>query len=514
MACLTTIRGNDGMRQWILDDWTSLVALAVLAAEPESIAEWLDAMRRYQPDHELEEQGMTVTAVDEAVADDTWCLIDLRSRTAVASSDFDFPDPRGAYEPDQNEQADGFPIVWLDTPTDWLFTPVEPGWQQRVDERLLERQPLFDHRAIIQGGPLFEFLAERLWQLEAGELKADEEKLAKSIRKIHADWLMTPREDLGGRTPRQVLLADRERIQSDLEHRSYQWTRQGKPTHGVAKESAAYRYGGYGTVEVVMYFDLIRAVLHGGWDYLLAHPAADRVELSHEMRQVAERWLNTAYEDESTTPAQMIDGERRRIPATSEGSVFDCDCPICRAEAEGLFGSAPAFMWFDGHHLEMEGEFAFSMMTNEKDWRIDYELTDGHDDDPVPEPASAPSQATTTQSDHTDEFGSSVWQSSYVDWSQVTGPGSSTKHSLFALAFPVAELVSGLKQRPEGRQHMDRLNYAYDLLRQAADRDQAGSAARQLCDTLEKLCHAYPELTPRCADLQSHVDEVIRHFQA
>ena len=48
-------------------------------------------------------------------------------------------------------------------------------------------------------------------------------------RNIHADWLMAVREDLGNCTPRQVLLANRKHIDQDIEHRSQQWSRQGRP---------------------------------------------------------------------------------------------------------------------------------------------------------------------------------------------------------------------------------------------------------------------------------------------
>ena len=51
---------------------------------------------------------------------------------------------------------------------------------------------------------------------------------------------------------------------------------------------------------------------------------------------------------------------------TSDGSHLDCDCPICQAEAEGEFG--PSFLWFDGHHLELEDEFAFSLCETREEW--------------------------------------------------------------------------------------------------------------------------------------------------
>ena len=48
-----TVRMSDAIRQWELDEWTALVVLAVLSAEPVTLSELLAAIRRYQPDHDL-----------------------------------------------------------------------------------------------------------------------------------------------------------------------------------------------------------------------------------------------------------------------------------------------------------------------------------------------------------------------------------------------------------------------------------------------------------------------------
>ena len=43
----------------------------------------------------------------------------------------------------------------------------------------------------------------------------------------------------------------------------------------------------------------------------------------------------------------------------SEQHAIDCDCPICNMMADGMFGVG--FNSIDGHHLELDDEFAFSM---------------------------------------------------------------------------------------------------------------------------------------------------------
>jgi hypothetical protein len=117
------VRTPEGVWEDQVDSWTSLVVLAALSAEPESLAELAEAVRRYQPEHRLFDQPRQSAERYEAGAHGPWCLIDLLGRTVVAGAAFDLPDPRGAYQADAEDHAEGFPIVWLDTPEDWLFRP-------------------------------------------------------------------------------------------------------------------------------------------------------------------------------------------------------------------------------------------------------------------------------------------------------------------------------------------------------------------------------------------------------
>jgi hypothetical protein len=55
-----------------------------------------------------------------------------------------------------------------------------------------------------------------------------------------------------------LLLAERDRIACELEHRAHQWSRQGHAARPLPPGSAAYRLGGFGTMEVVLSFDLVR----------------------------------------------------------------------------------------------------------------------------------------------------------------------------------------------------------------------------------------------------------------
>lgn len=512
MSCLFTVRTCDALKQWEFDEWTAYVALASLSAEPETFSEFLDAMRRYQPEHRLAESARDVSDIAEANGAEMWCLVDVIGRTVVSGGEFEFPERPAAYEPLQDEPYEGFRRIWMDLPADWIFHAAEAEWQSLIRDRAVTAAltPRIDSRAVLFGDPLLEFLADGVLTHSEDLAGADRDRVMELTRSIHAQWLMTAREDLLGRTPRQLLVADYKRLGEDMQHRSYQWQHQGHAPLELSRDSAAYRLGGFGTIEVVIYFELVRALLRKAWQLARKTPDMTRAHLVQRLASERDRWLQLPYEDLGMTAAELIDSERRRVPITSNGSHLHCDCPICRAEADGLFGSGPVFVWFDGHHLELEDEFAFSMTETFAEWQQEQNEFRRY---------AERLQASTRDADEAgeespgDELASeSVWKSSFVDWDQVTGPDSSPEHALFSLAFPLAEIVSDLQSRSAGRDHMHSLNGAYDILRRSTDPAAARSAANRFCAKLEEVCRTFPDLTPKCADLQSHVHGVLRRF--
>lgn len=505
--CRLTVRAAEGVWQGEVSPWTSLVVLAALSAEPESFGELAEAVRRYQPENELFDQpGQTVG--DEAAADGPWCLVDLVGRTVVAGGGFELPDPRGAYQADANDQPEGFPIVWLDTPPDWLFQ--EAGdWRTLVAARASARSAAgrVDARAVLFGRPLLEHLADGVLAA-AAHGPVDEQRERELTRALHADWLLTSRADLGGRTPREVLLAERNRIALDLEHRSEQWSRQGHAPPALPPDSVTYRCGGFGTIEVVFYFDLVRALLAFAWERAQQEPRPIPPALVEHLATFRDDWLHHPNEATSMpmTPAELIESERRRMPLLSDGSHLDHDCPICQAEAEGAFG--PAFVWFDGHHLELEDEFAFSLCETRAEWereQEDYRKFSEEMDRKDRERASAGEGAA-------GPLAGSVWQSSFVDWDVMAGPGASPRQALWALGFPLSELVGDLQDRGGGADLVRSLNEAYGGLRAGQDTVATDSAAEEFRERLETVARQFPDLTAKCADLQSRLDEVLRRL--
>ena len=444
------------------------------------------------------------TLLSDPPPNEPWCLIDLLGRTAVIEMWSETPRLRGAYEADEEDRAEGFPIVWHDTPEDWLFCRASADWRADVEARASARAaiPRVDARAVLYGPPLLEHLADGVLAASARDREETDEQ--ERTRLIHAGWLMTARADLGGRTPREWLLAHRGRLAFDMEHRVEQWSRQGHAPTPLSPDSTAYRLGGFGTTEVVMYFDLVRALLAEAWELAGQEPRPTKELLVQTLSEIRTVWLNqpNAEIGMPLTPGELIEMERRRMPVASDGSHLFDDCPICQAEADGAFGFGPAFMSIDGCHLELEDEFAFSLCETREEWDRQQE-----DDRRMSEEIDRKQRERAARGEDAEGGDDPVWRTSHIDWDGLADRGGNPRT---ALAFPLAELVGELQRRPDGADLHEALNRAYGELRRSQDAVGEDSAAQGLRDALEAVCAKFADLTPRCADLQGRLDEVLR----
>lgn len=498
-----TVRAAGAGISWKCHEWTVLVALGSLAAEPETLSEFFGAVRRYQPDHHWDETGQPADNEAAITGDGNWCLIDLAARCVVAGDEFELPEVPGAFQAESDDDlAGGFHIVWIDALPGWLFQSAADDWQSAISQRrqALAGRRRVESRAVLFGRPMLEFAAARV--LAGAVVEAHQVQRYEQIREIHADWLMTVRDDLLGHSPRELLLSRREQIDWDIQRRSQQWSTQGFAPPPLDADSAAYRFGGYGTAEIVLYFDLVRSLLSEAWRQVVA--GESNCEILVE-RLVAHRdwWLDQPPEDSSGGPTckELIESERRRTPITDDGSHLDCDCPICQAEADGAFGSGPTFMFYDGHHLELEDEFAFSIIESREEWEREQAAFRCYDE--ALDRQRAERGATDDQPD-------SVWTSSSVDWDNILNGGESLLPAKLAIGFPLGELVNRLQQRDADRANINALNAAFTTFRRADDRVAEQSAAEELRMCLEDVANAYPELVAQSADLQSRLDEVLR----
>jgi len=242
---------------------------------------------------------------------------------------------------------------------------------------------------------------------QASDNPDPDDTLRQQISLLHACWLMTPRDDLRGQSPRDVLLARQDFIDYDLHTRSMQWSMQGEGPPCLATDSFAYRFAGFGTHEWVIYYDLVRHLL---WstpneergrigegetgtvadaDLLLTSTSDLRRvppgPLSEVLRsdelpaleseiarleKLKTEWLEQPREGYGgRIPALLIENERIRLPIALRGHdmVIDEDCPVCQMmDDDAELGMEVGFWHLDGSH--MDEDFAFSDLRTREEW--------------------------------------------------------------------------------------------------------------------------------------------------
>jgi hypothetical protein len=217
-------------------------------------------------------------------------------------------------------------------------------------------------------------------------------------------------------------------------------------------------------------------------------------------------WMSESYDD-GPCPRFVIECDRRRVPigdgvviegmdeVAKSSHIIDCNCPICLMMAEGVFG--PSFSRIDGHHLELDEDFAFSMAETLEDWELEHQEYDdsSESDDEEDSPFK--------DSQNDDEL-VSVWGPMRSDQPI---PGDVQGH--LKMAFMVADIVSVLQTYSNRILEIQSLNLAFSEYRKADGR-RLKKATKKFKRLLETLANRYPELVSKSADLQSRIDESAR----
>jgi hypothetical protein len=248
---------------------------------------------------------------------------------------------------------------------------------------------------------------------------------------------------------------------------------------------------------------------------LLTTKAKDSLqnELVQVLRDAKTEWLTKPSED-GIPPKFIIECDRRRVPwgsglpiegivsVPSKQHILDCDCPMCARMADGMFGIG--FTSIDGYHLEMDGEFAFSLCETREEWELEQdafgEFYEGLNDDPD-SGADGPDKDPMIDPE-TDEF-ASAWSGIRHD-----APIPGDRGGIIKMAFMIGEIVSILQVQGAQRDEIRRLNEDFADYRRAGT--QCAESATRLRDTLRSISDRYPELIARSADLQSRIDENAR----
>ena len=326
--------------------------VAALTAEPETVEELGLALARFiKPQGDWSpfagfRKGENFESYDVGLV-----VIDLAARVVAIESSYSQPAAEGSFRA-QSEFAEEDVWVPYRLSDEWLCVyslPEYEGVRERRRAERLSAEPL-DAREVLYGRALLEFIAREC--LAARD--ADDEELRKQL---HAQWLMTARADLRGQTPREVLLEKQEFIDFELHSRALQWSFTKECPPPLPLSSHAYRCAGFGTQEIVVYYELVRYLL----DECLVQAKADTplAATIERLEQLEHSWLNLPQGDYAgRTPARIIESERQRVNMTMSAheSIVDEDCEVCQTLAADF--DTPMFWHLDGSN--MDGGFAFS----------------------------------------------------------------------------------------------------------------------------------------------------------
>lgn len=511
LSVCAVIISDDGIR--VLDALSILDAFTLESCVADDPVYWDDLVLLW-PRHRLDEanaeflEGLAVRLVDrdevvESLSDAVaWLAIDLISRRLFTGGEH--VKLRLRSEPIDDENAGSAPII------------LPPWWQlhqsaKSADLWLPRLEPIEvcnPHREVLWGAALFEFLARQMitkvhenesWIAEDWEGKpCGDYELTKAI---HREWLMSPHPMLGGGIPRDRLHIAKEWISDLVDSQRFRIHDDESPVP-VSTELSSFDTAPFGPHEIVLYFDACRETIASGWRWLMDNPArVNQANVESDLACVMEAflatWLQTPLEA-GPNPAEVIRQERLRIPFIEDGDrhVYDCDCPICEMMQSGIFG--PAVLHYDGHQLELDDEFAFSMCATRSEWES--QKAEWAEIDASIESERLAKRPPWDEAEHED----SVWEHTYVSGEGI--PGDDRGHLQFA--FYVAELVSSLQQHGAHQTDVDALNAAFRNYREAAI-DEEFSAACTFIESLQSLAERHDYLALRCVDLKNRIEEII-----
>ena len=372
--------------------------VAALTAEPETIAELENSLARYIKPLREDSRHFGWFSASSQIDTEPWdagiVIIDLAGRLVAAESTYSQPGHEGTIYYHDGTQRTDVPILYR-VSDEWRFLNSVAEYEGFRAAQLQQSRLILDPREILYGRPLLmhilteirhsEICAEGhkiLKQLEQAEtadgarnLIQDEEAikpLMGEVSAIHARWLTTPLAELDGKSPRELLLAKRELVDFDLHTREMQWTFLGEGPPCLPRESFAYRFGGFGSHECIIYYDLVRVLLWRTVEQGIVGNMNRPFDFEAGVKQLEKMksdWLENPQPGlEGSIPALIIENERKRLPNTVSAAdmIIDDNCEMCRMTARAMeMGEGPGFWHLDSSNMD---EFAFSFHQTREEW--------------------------------------------------------------------------------------------------------------------------------------------------
>ncbi len=506
-------------------DWSGTVhgssadrAIAALSADPVTLAELETAFARFEKRSPNRRFFSNLrSGLNEEPYDAGLVIIDLVARLVLVDSTYSSPGPIGEIDYHDGKCSTD---TWLryHLADDWLFTSDRCQWSVLAATRRRERaaRSTLDARAVFYGRPLSEFVARETFAAYTRR-KTTAFVVDDTIKGIHANWLLTPRDDLDGACPRELVLERHNHLEWDLQDQSERWSLLRECPPGLNESSFAFRYGGFGTHEVVLYYELVRELLWSCWDRLVelekVQPIADGPQsltvgdfLANEVPRLEcerDEWLDSPDpEFHGRRPRSIIARERARIPEGVCGheAIVDPDCPCCQMMADM---PGPVFWHLDGCNMDDDFAFDYRHRTREEWETTEREREEFH------RRFAAEQEERKRLGLVVSGFGreerDSVWSSSFSLGDADDVP---LGVRLFGIGGHLAELIVNLKSKSsavEAQRFIDQLNRDFGNLRELLQNSESSLAEALIEPTLTHFAESLadvvsirPDLSAKC----------------
>ena len=469
------------------------IATAALSTDPESIDDLRHGMQRYIETDVVES---LFARFEDGLGHSTECdgmmIIDLPGRTINTSLQ-----PTEMHEYGCVAWCDHVSAkdVWLPYRFEgWQVLHNVDQWQEVAERRRRDRRamPHFDARPILYGQVAM-YLASQ-WKERVGSLD-------NPVVEIQSSWLLTPRDDLHGMTPRELLLSRREYIDGDIEDVGAVWSILGKCPPGLPADSVAYRLGRFGTHEVILYHDMVAHLLTEIKQQWGDSPDFDVHTEARRLDELREEWLHSPQDDLcDQSPAALIASNRARIPwvVPPGHACIDDDCPLCQMMAES---DQPMFWHLDGYMLV--DNFATSFHDSYDEWQSEQEeMQQWADNLPTYTP---------TEYDNASQSEPRIWKSTFTNMEMVRDlpPSSAIGMMLFSVGGHMAELSMDLSNSPETEATICSLQSRFAALRRAVADESPWTVnliIAQFAEELQGIAALHADLRSKCDDLEKKLD--------
>ncbi|MDB2687159.1 hypothetical protein N9Y42_08085 [Mariniblastus sp.] len=573
------IMDRESCRLGLLDEDVAMTLIAVASEDPadwsEMLAYWPRYTSRVVPEYlsSVPLEVVSKECLPESIGESQhWVVIDLEQKRFLSGKAFDPIGRDACFAMHTDEHGDQHDPLSIHLPPWWElreqveFSAINSPRQSPSKVPRVDREFLF-------GEPLIEAIADQVLEIksngrfaEAVKNEAEAHNPFYSLTiEVHRDWLMTPHEDLDGLYPRQMLHGGIDWIDSLAwgQRLRFEQGRGGAQIVAAPKDCHGYNHAPMGREEMAIYFDLCRELIDASWFWCqsdnatlkqrnekqrtesLAGPliiaqtlpteeprlavsdsASEREDLIGFLNDVKLDWLTSPFEGGSV-PAFILECSRRRVPRgggveivgmdqrQKEQHIIDCDCPICIMMAEGKMGVG--FCSIDGHHLDLDDEFAFSIHETREAWEAQQQEYAEMSAKWDAERAERERQADAGEIEK-DDF-ASAWSGVISEAPLPGDAGGKMK-----LAFLLSEIVTEIQQAntlqetspstptttdPDSSASITQLNANFTSFRNSSP-DELPANAQKLNATLEKIAGAYSDLIPRIADFQSRIFETAR----